>query len=173
MFVTPNGEVFFADRNNHRVRKILITGQTVTIAGTGEPGFNGDKQQATMAQLNEPSFVIVSHRDEVYISEYGGNRIRKILTNGQIVTVAGTGISGYNGNNIPATEANICYPFGLAVTESDELIFADYGNNLVRKVSSNGIISTVAGIYKMKEYNGDGISAKLAHLNLPSCVCSQ
>ena len=141
-FVTPNGEVFFCDRENHRVRKILRTGQTVTIAGTGHYGYNGDDQPATQAQLKSPVCVVVSSRNEVYISEAIGYRIRKILTNGNIVTVAGTGEGGYNGDGIPATEAQISAPFGIFVTEHDELYIADHGNNRIRKVF-NGIITTV------------------------------
>ena len=170
VFVTPNGEVFFADRGNHRVRKILKTGQTVTIAGTGVKGYNGDNQPATLAQLDEPTFVIVSDRDEVFISETG-HRIRKILKNGNIVTVVGTGEAGYNGDGIPAVEAMIKEPFGLAMTDCGELLFADLGNQLVRKVSSQGIISTVAGVVPGFEGDGEGIDARIAYLSSPSCVC--
>ena len=174
VFVTPNGEIFFADRGNHRVRKILTTGQIVTIAGTGQSGYNGDHIPATEAQLNEPTFVIVSDR-EVYISEYGANRIRKILSNGQIVTVAGTGEEGYNGDGIPAIDAKLCFPFGLDLNENGELFIADYGNGLIRKVSSSGVISTVAGVYTNSKNlftnNMDGNYAKMALLNKPSSVC--
>ena len=67
VFVTPNGEVFFCDQGNHRVRKILRTGETATICGTGIAGYNGDDQAATQAQLNEPSSVFVSSQNEVWI----------------------------------------------------------------------------------------------------------
>ena len=82
---------------------MLRNGQIVTICGTGIAGYNGDNQPATDAQLNHPQGVFVSSRNEVYISEREGHRIRKILRNGNIVTVAGTGVDGYNGDNIPAT----------------------------------------------------------------------
>ena len=168
VFVTPNGEVFFCDRGNQRVRKILRTGETVTIAGTGKRGYNGDDQPATQAQLYEPSSVFVSSRNEVYISEAIGQRIRKIQSNGNIVTVVGTGIGGYNGDGIPATEAMIQYPYGIFVTEQDELYFADYCNSRIRKVF-NGIITTVAGT-GIDGYNGDGLLAKNTDLQCPICV---
>ena len=144
VFVTPNGEVFFCDRMNHRVRKVLRTGETVTIAGTGIGGYNGDDQPATQAQLQTPICVVVSPRNEVYISEATGHRIRKILTNGNIVTVAGNGEEGYNGDYIPATEAEISAPYGIFVTEQDELYIAEYSNYLIRKVC-NGMITTMVG----------------------------
>ena len=140
-----NGEVFFADRGNHRVRKVLRNGQIVTIAGTGVKGYNGDDQPATKAQLNHPHCVLVSSQNEVYISEREGHRVRKILQNGNIVTVAGTGVGGYNGDNIPATSAQLNCPCGIYVNdEGDELYIADLHNHCIRKVLKNGIITTIA-----------------------------
>ena len=69
VFVTPNNEVFFVDWNNNRVRKLLNTGETVTIAGTGKTGYNGDDIPATDANLNHPTSIFVSSRNEVYFSE--------------------------------------------------------------------------------------------------------
>ena len=171
VFVTPNGEVFFTDQNHHRVRKILRTGETVTICGTGIAGYNGDDQPATHAQLNTPSFVLVSSRDEVYISEANGHRIRKIKTNGNITTVAGTGAGGYNGDDIPATEAMINHPYGLFVSEDkNELYIADAGNHLIRKVSPSGIVSTVLGqVTTTGKQNLKGLMAQTT-LNYPSGV---
>ena len=144
-----NGEVFFADSGNHRVRKVLRNGQLVTIAGTGVKGYNGDDQPATDAQLNCPHCVFVSSRNEVYISEREGHRIRKILQNGNIVTVAGTGAKGYNGDNIPATSAKLNSPYGIYVNdESDELYIADTYNRCIRKMLKNGNIITIAKTFE-------------------------
>ena len=140
-----NGEVFFADSGNHRVRKVLRNGQIVTIAGTGIAGYNGDDQPATNAQLNYPHGVFVSSRNEVYISETEGRRIRKILQNGNIVTVAGTGVYGYIGDNIPATSAKLSSSSGIYVNdEGDELYIADTNNHCIRKVLKNGNITTIS-----------------------------
>ena len=140
-----NGEVYFADRSNHRVRKVLRNGQIVTICGTGIAGYNGNDQPATKTMLNHPHCVFVSSRNEVYISEREGHRIRKILQNGNVVTVAGTGVKGYNGDNIPATSAQLNSPCGIYVNdEGDELYIADLYNNCIRKVLSNGVIITIA-----------------------------
>ena len=157
VFVTPNGEVFFCDTYNHRVKKILRTGETVTICGTGIGGYNGDDQPATQAQLKEPSSVFVSSRNEVYISELAGQRIRKILTNGNIVAVTGDGTYGYNEDDIPATEARLYNACGICVNERDELYFAEYGNNCIRKVC-NGMITTVVGYTELNTPSGVFIS---------------
>ena len=148
MFVS-NGEVFFADSDNHRVRKVLRNGQIVTICGTGIGGYNGDDQPATKAQLKSPQCVFVSRQNEVYISESNGHRIRKILRNGNIVTVAGTGVSGYNGDNVPATSAQLHSPYGIYVSdEGDEFYIADTHNSCIRKVLKDGNITTVAKSFK-------------------------
>jgi len=171
-----NGEVYFADQSNHRVRKILRNGQIVTIAGTGVEGYNGDEQMATEAHLNNPTSVVVSSNHFVYISEQVGNgssgsghRIRKILRDGTITTIAGTGIQGYNGDNQLAIHAQLCYPSGLFVTDDEEILFADQGNNRVRKIDRRGVISTIAGSGYFG-YNGDGHMATETNLKGPKSV---
>ena len=145
IFVSPhNGEVFIADTSNQCVRKILRTGCIVTIAGTGEEGYNGDDQPATQAQLSFPTSVFVLQND-VYISEGCGHRIRKISSDGMITTIAGNGTQGFSGNGNLAVNSMLNSPNGLFVTDSGEVFFADYGNHVVRKIDSNGIITTVAG----------------------------
>ena len=137
-----NGEMFIADMNNHRVRKVLRNGQIVTIAGTGVAGYSGDGQLATSAQLEHPVCVVVSSSNQVYISE--SHRIRKIDQNGIISTIAGT-VQGYNGDDQLAVNAKLNYPRGLFVTEDEEVLFADMTNNRVRKIDRNGMITTIAG----------------------------
>ena len=141
-----NGEVFIADMNNHRVRKVLRNGQIVTIAGTGLSGYNGDGQPATSAQLSGPVCVVVSSSNQVYISE-SSHRIRKIDQNGIISTIAGTGEAGYNGNGYRqlAVNAKLNFPRGLFVTEDEEVFIADMSNHRIRKIDRNGIITTIAG----------------------------
>ena len=137
-----NGEVFIADAYNDRVRKVLRNGEIVTIAGTGEWGYNGDDQLATDAKLEWPHSVVVSSSNQVYISEVAGQRIRKIDRNGIISTIAG---NGYNGDGQLAINAQLNCPSGLFVTEDEEVLLADDGNNRVRKIDRNGIITTIAG----------------------------
>jgi len=100
-----NDEVFIVDNGNHRVRKLLRNGQIVTIAGNGTAGYNGDGQLATCSQLYYPVGIVVSLSDQVYISDKGNSRIRKIDRHGIISTIAGTGVSGYNGDDQLAVHA--------------------------------------------------------------------
>ena len=165
-----DGEVYIVDTNNHRVRKVLRNGQIVTICGTGIEGYNGDGQLATDAQLNRPCSVVVSSSDQVYISESGGNRIRKIDRNGMISTIAGNGKGNYNGDGQLATNAHLHSPGGLFVTDDDEIFFADCENHRVRKIDRFGIISTIAGNGNDEGFNEDDQLATSASLNYPSSV---
>jgi len=159
-----NGEVFIADRYNHRVRKLLRNGQIVSIAGVGSMG---DGQLATRSQLNFPKAVFVSSLNQVYISEDG--RIRKIDRHGIISTIAGTGEEGYNGDDQLAIHAELEGNLGLFVTDDEEVYICDHGNHRVRKIDRFGVISTIAGTGEAG-YNGDGILATDARLYYPSNV---
>ena len=163
VFVWQN-QVLFADTNNHRIRKILPNGSTVTIAGTGVKGYNGDDQLATMAQLDHPYCLFVSECGEVYIGERC--LVRKILTNGMITTISGTRDIEDGGNDGLATESS---PTGLFVSSNDEVYIADSTNHRIRKVLNNGTIITIAGT-GIKGYNGDGILATNAQLFSPWSV---
>ena len=163
------GEVYIADTENHRVRKVLRNGEIVTIAGTGILGCKGDGQLATDAHLHGPCSVVVSSSDQVYILELHGHRIRKIDQRGIISTIAGTGQAGYNGDDQLAVNAMINYPCGLFVTEDEEVLFADSSNGRVRKIDRNGIISTIAGNGKRVFVDEDQLATS-ASLHSPSCV---
>ena len=139
------GEIYFSDTINHRVRKVLRNGQIVTICGNGIQGYNGDGQLATNAQLNYPCSVVVSSSDQVYISER--NRIRKIDRNGVISTIAGNGEEELvNGDGQLAVNAKLNHPYGIFVTEDEQVLFTDRYNNRVRKIDRNGTISTIAEV---------------------------
>src|SRR5208283_1475129 len=115
------------------------------VAGTGIAGFGGDGGPAPRAQLNHPEGVAVDASGNLYIADTDNNRIRKISPNGIITTVAGTGIAGFSGDGGPASQAQLNHPEGVAVDASGNLYIADTGNNRIRKISPNGIITTVAG----------------------------
>ncbi|KAG2377430.1 hypothetical protein C9374_009341 [Naegleria lovaniensis] len=169
VFISSNNEVYIADFCNHRVRKILTNGMITTIAGNGTQGYNGDNQLATNAQLNGPSSVFVSSNNEVYIAEYCNHRIRKILTNGMITMIAGNGTGGYNGDNQLAKNAQLNFPISVFVSSNNEIFIADYYNHRIRKILTNGMITTIAG-NGTQGYNGDNQLAKNAQLNFPISV---
>ena len=140
-----NGNLYIADRANHRVRKVDKKGIITTVAGNGTSGFSGDGGPATQASLNLPSGVVVDTKGNLYIADRSNNRVRVVDTQGIIKTFAGTGSDGFHGDNMPALKATLDKPFGLALDKDNNLYIADRGNNRIRKVNRSGLISTVAG----------------------------
>ena len=140
-----DGNLYIADRDNHRVRKVDKKGIITTVAGNGTAGFSGDGGPATQASLNLPSGVVVDKKGNLYIADRSNDRVRMVNTKGIIQTIAGNGHEGYHGDNMPALKATLDKPFGLALDKDNNLYIADRGNNRIRKVDRSGMISTVAG----------------------------
>ena len=142
--VDAAGNVYVADTLNHKVR-IIAGGVINTFAGSGTAGFSGDGAAAASAALNAPFGVAVDGAGNVYIAEFGNNRVRKVDSKGIITTVAGTGVSAYGGDGGPALSAQLNGPQGVAVDSAGNLYIADTENNRVRRVTAGGAISTIAG----------------------------
>jgi uncharacterized protein (TIGR03437 family) len=142
--VDSSGAVYIADWYNHRVRKVTPDGLVRTVAGTGVGGFSGEGGPATSAQLSFPFAVAVDGSGNVYISDQGNHRVRRVGTDGIIRTVAGNGTAAFSGDNGAATSASLDTPAGIAVDSAGNLYIADYNNARVRKVSSGGTITTIA-----------------------------
>lgn len=160
------GNLYIVDSFTNRVRKVTPGGIITTVAGTGTAGYNGDNIVATSAQLNYPSRVAVDGVGNLYIAEGYSSRIRKVSPDGIITTVAGNGTMGYNGDNIPAINAQLNYPHDVAVDGVGNLYIADNGNSRIRKVTPDGTITTVVGTGGLG-YNGDNIPGINAELNQP------
>jgi uncharacterized protein (TIGR03437 family) len=152
--VDASGNLFIADAGNNRIRKVSASGIITTVAGNGSPGFSGDGGPATSALLSYPSAVAVDASGNIFIADWLNNRIRKVSASGIITTVAGNGVptpgaltagEGFSGDGGPATSAALAAPTGVAVDTSGNLFIADHDNNRIRKVSTGGIITTVAG----------------------------
>lgn len=161
-----NGDLFFTDRYNHRIRKITTsTGIISTVAGTGTAGYNGDGIAATTAQLNNPNEVSFDTSGNLYIADWINHRVRKVnYSTGIITTIAGTGTGGYNGDGIAATAAQINGPCGIIFDKAGNIYIAEYGGARIRKITiSSGLISTITGT-GTGGYNGDGIAATSAQL---------
>ena len=135
------GNVYIADQNDQRVRKVS-NGTIVPVAGTGAAGFGGDGGPAADAQLNSPMGIAVDSEGNLYIADYGNNRVRKV-SNGIITTVAGNGAATSGGDGAPAIGAPEPGPMGVAVDGAGNLYIVDFALR-VREVS-NGIITTLAG----------------------------
>ena len=164
--VDTAGNLYIADRSNHRVRKVATGGIISTVAGDGTATFAGDGGPAAGAALNLPSGVAVDTAGNLYISDFANSRVRKVdHTTGFISTVAGNGTFGFFGDGGPATVAYLNSPAGLAVDGSGNLYIADFSNQRIRRVNPAGIISTVAG-NGTAGFSGDGGSATSASLHL-------
>jgi sugar lactone lactonase YvrE len=172
-----SGNIFVADTGNNRVRKITPQGTISTVAGNGTAGFSGDNGPAISAELNSPSFgddpsgLAVDASGNLFIADFGNNRIRKVTPQGIITTVAGSGGAGptgagSSGDGGLATSAQLNDPHGVAVDTSGNLFIADSGNCRIRKVTPQGIITTVAG-NNCDTSLGDGGPAISAGLQLP------
>ena len=162
-----SGNVYVADTENNRIRKVtVITGIITTIAGAGGTGeYSGDDGAATSARLNDPSGIALDGSGNVYTADYSNHRVRRVtVSTGIITTIAGTGTSGYNADNIVATSAQLYNPISLALDGSGNVYIGDYSNFRIRKVTaSTGNITTIAGTGQ-KGYNGDNIVATNAYL---------
>ena len=161
-----NGNLYFADASNHRIRKIDTSGNISTIAGTGTEGFSGDGGAATSATLDYPYRVTFDSNGNLYIPDLGNSVIRKVDTNGNISTFAGNGTEGYSGDGGAATSATLSNPWGVTVDASGNVYIADSENHRIRKVDTNGNISTFAGT-GTSGYSGDGGAATSATFKNP------
>ena len=164
-----SGNLYVADTNNHVIREIVkATGTITTVAGTGGvAGYGGDGGAATSAYLDTPTGVAVDSTGNLYIADSHNQRIREV-SGGTISTIAGTGVSGYGGDNGVATSALLALPSAVAVDSNGNLYVADTNNHRIRKISS-GTITTIAGDGE-ELYAGDGGSATAAALDSPTGV---
>lgn len=166
------GNLYIADYGNNRVR-MVSGGVITTVAGNGTANFSGDNGSATSASLSGPLDVRVDAAGNLYIADYGNNRIRlvtSVAAGGTISTIAGNGAAGFGGDNGPAASAQLNSPSGIALDAAGDLFIADYGNNVIRQVTS-GIITTIAG-NGIASYSGDNGPAAGAGLNAPLGVAT-
>jgi uncharacterized protein (TIGR03437 family) len=164
--VDANGNLYIADYQNHRVRKVTAGGTISTVAGNGNQGYTGDGGQAANAALNYPIGVAVDSGGNLYIADWGNYVIRKVLPNGIITTFAGNHLPGTTGDGGLALQAQIGSPAGIAVDPTWNVYFTD-GSARVRKVFTSGFISTIGGNGTVG-YSGDGGPAISARLNSPA-----
>jgi uncharacterized protein (TIGR03437 family) len=165
--VDSAGNLYIADTNNNRVRKVS-NGTITTVAGTGAAGNNGYDGAATSIQLNQPVAVAVDSSGRLYIADMNNNVIR-MVSGGTASRVAGGNARAYYGDNGPATSAALNNPQGIAIDAAGTLYIADTGNQVVRKVTG-GTISKVAGAPSFGGYGGDGGAPTSAILYFPRSV---
>ncbi|HUZ97205.1 MAG TPA: hypothetical protein VMU57_20055 [Edaphobacter sp.] len=164
-----SGNLYISDGWNWRIRKIDKHGAISTVAGDGTCCAAYDGVPATRSAIGSYSFLAVDPNGNLYISNYGFQRVRKVSPDGVITTIAGTGVPGFSGDGGPAHAAQLNYPNGIALDSAGNLYIADSDNQRVRKVATDGTISTVAGNGK-GEHSGDGGPAREAGLYGPEDV---
>jgi len=166
------GNLYIADFENARIRRVAAgSGTITTIAGNGSDGFSGDGHSATAAALWLPSGVALDAEGNLYISDLGNARIRRVATEtGIITTVAGNGSSEFSGDGGAATAAGIRAPVGVALDLAGNIYVVDFYNSRIRKIESrSGTITTVAG-NGSEGFTGDGAPATAAQLDFPDGV---
>jgi len=160
---------YVASGTQNTVYRVTAGGQISRAAGSGINGFSGEGGPATSARLNLPFGVALDAAGNLYIADYLNNRIRKVTPAGIISTVAGNGSWGFSGDRGPATSAQLSGPRGVAVDAAGNFYISDYANHRIRKVTTDGVISTVAG-NGTSGFSGDGGPATSAQLSYSNGV---
>ena len=160
------GNIYVADCNNNRIRKIDTAGIIHTIAGNGTSGYTGDWGQATAMELSYPRAVAVDTAGNIFIADVGNNKVEKVTPSGIMTTIAGISIAGFSGDGGPASNAALNTPVGIKTDTKGNIYIADYYNDCIRMIDTNGIINRVAG-NTIAGFGGDGGAALDAMLNHP------
>ncbi len=169
VFLDTTGNIYIADANNYRIRKITAsTGIITTIAGIGISGDSGEGGPATGATISQPCGLYVDKSGNVYFTDIDNHKVKKInALTGIITTIAGTGVAGYFGDGGAATDAQLFSPAQVYNDSTGNVFFTDADNNTVRMINvSSGIISTYAGC-GTSGYSGNGGPATDALLSVP------
>ena len=157
--VDGTGNIYFADPGKNVVRKISASGIITTVTGNGTAGFSGNGGPATSALLDGPTDVALDAAGNLYIADKNNHAVRMINATGMISTVAGIGgpgSNGFTGDGAQAINAKLNKPHSISIDPSGNLFISDYTNHRIRKVSSSGIISTIAGTGSSSVVLGDG-----------------
>jgi trimeric autotransporter adhesin len=158
--IDSSGNLLVTDPVNYRIRQVSSAGAVTSVSGNGQPA---------VGDLNAPAGVVADAAGNVYVAEFGGHRVRRISRTGAVATFAGNGTAGFGGDGGAAGSAQLSYPTGLAIDKAGNLYIADTGNNRVRRVTPEGVISTVAGSGAVG-YDGDRGPATSAKINGPTGV---
>jgi len=161
--VDAGGNLHIADSGEARIRLVSAAGTITTLVG----GATGDGGLGVFGYLSQPAGIARDNSGNTYVTDTNNNRVRKVAANGIVTTVAGTGEPGLSGDGGPATSAQLNSPAGLALDKSGNLYIADSNNRVIRKVSSAGTITTVAGTGGCCGYTGDGGPATSAQIGTP------
>jgi sugar lactone lactonase YvrE len=163
------GNLYIADTANNSIRKVTSAGTISTFAGTGQIGNTGDGGEASKALLDHPIGLALDSQGKLYIADTANNRVRVVSTDGKIEAFAGNGTAGSDGDGGAAKDARLNRPQGVFVDSAGVVYIADTFNHRIRKVDTDGTITTVAGVGTPGD-SGDGGPATKAELRYPKSV---
>ncbi|MBQ4818950.1 IPT/TIG domain-containing protein [Aquimarina sp. MMG016] len=170
MFKNPRLIVFDTDENiivsdqgNNQIKKITPEGTVTTIAGTGVAGF--DNGLSSVATFRNPMGIVVDNQNNIFVSDFSNNSIRKIQTDGQVITIAGSGAAG-DVNGV-GTTAQFNNPVDISLDSEGNIYVADYRNHKIKKISPDGTVTTVAGSGIAGDIDG---TVNESQFNLPQDV---
>jgi len=154
-----SGNIYVADYNNHRIRKISAAGVVSTVAGCGDRGAFADGKVA-VAQFHHPTGVAADDGGNIYVADFRNHRIRRISRKGVVKTIAGTGVAGFSDG--PGDTAMFNGPWKLALDRTTgTIVVADMNNHRIRRITSSGVVSTIAGNGSAASVDGTGVAASL------------
>ncbi len=172
LLIDGAGNVLVSDRGANRIRRIGATSRIVTtVAGTGQSGFGGDGGLAINARLISPAGMALDAQGRLYFSDQLNQRIRRVLANGNIETIAGNGIAAWGGDNRPAVDASLNAPYGVAFDRDGNLYINDRDNHRIRRVDARGIITHFAGDGN-PGFLGDNVAPNVTRFSFPSSLVS-
>ena len=161
--VGPDGNIYVADRSNHRIRKVTPGGVVTTLAGSGTNAFADGT--GALASFNYPNGLSVAPDGIIYVAEFFNHRIRKVTPGGVVTTLAGSGSATF-ANGI-GSEASFALPQGVAVGPDGNIYVADKGNHLIRKVTPGGVVTTLAGSTQTQFGDNPDGTGSAASFNFP------
>jgi trimeric autotransporter adhesin len=167
--IDSSGNLFIADMHNHKIRRVTPAGIISTVVGNGTEGYGGDGGPATAAQLGYPIGVAVDSASNLYIADSTDGRIRKVTPTGVISSVPVKSIGNFSGEGTDKATTELTTSADVAVDSAGNLYISEILSNRIRKITTEGIISTVAG-NGTRGYGGDGGPATAAKLNNPRGV---
>ncbi|MDZ7690775.1 MAG: IPT/TIG domain-containing protein [Balneolaceae bacterium] len=153
--VTDDGSFLVSDFGNHRIRQITPSGRVTTFSGTVVGYQNGPPYSA---QFSYPAGIAQADDDTLFVSDSGNNRVRWVAPNGDVGTFAGSGAHGFE--NGYGELAEFSFPFGLDLGTNNRIFIADYGNNSIRLISSEHVVSTLTGSRETDSFNAEGTDAR-------------
>lgn len=166
--VTDDGSLYFTDATLCQVFRVDPAGVIHVVAGIAQSaGYNGDEQPALAAKLNAPFGIVVAPDGTIYFNDGGNRRTRGITPDGMIHTVAGNGTDGFSGDGGLATAAQTGLCVNLSRGADGSLFISDANKQTIRRVGTDGIITTVAGVGNQASFTGDNGVATAARLNAP------